>query len=328
MASNFLACALVLLSGIVCASAAGAAGAEDAPYPSRSIKIVVPFPPGGATDAIARVVGAELSKRIKQPVIMDNRAGAGGNIGAELVAKSPADGYTLLLGTISTNAINESLYRNLSFSAQRELKPIAPLAGLPLVLVTSRPNIRSVEDLIRIARQSPGQVTYASPGSGTAPHLAAEIFQRMSQTTLTHVPYKGSGPMITDVIAGRVDVAFDTVISSLSHIKSGRLKALGVTTAESLPDLSTVPPIAKAGVPGFEITAWNGLFAPIGTPSTVVETLNREVSAVLADPKMKQRIMDIGGVPMLQDTSGFATFVKSEHDKYRDTIQRANISIE
>lgn len=327
MPTRFLAIAFAFFQAICVTGTALASGDEGA-YPSKPIRLVVPFPPGGATDAIARVVSAALSLRLKQPVIVDNRPGAGGNIGAEQVAKASPDGYTLLLGTISTNAINESLYHGLPFSAQRDLKPVAALASLPLVLITSRPEINSVEDLTRLARQAPGSVTYASSGSGTASHLAAKMFELAAHITMTHVPYKGSAAALTDVMAQRVDVTFDTVVAALAHIKSGRLKALAVTTQEPVPFLDKAPPISKSGVPGFKIDAWNGIFAPKGTPAAPITILGREIRSVLADPAVKQRILGIGGVVLLQDERSFSSFVKAEHDKYRELIQRSGISID
>lgn len=322
-----LAAFVALSFGLLTGSAALSADAEQS-YPSKPIKLVVPFPPGGATDAIARVVSTELSKRLAQPIVVDNRPGAGGNIAAEQVAKSTPDGYTLLLGTISTNAINESLYRSLSFSASADLKAVAPLASLPLVLVTSRPDIASVDDLTRAARRSPGGLTYGSPGNGTSQHLAAEIFQRLTQTKLTHVPYKGSGAALTDVMGGRVDVIFETVVAALPHIRSGRLKALAVTTPEPVPFMSDVPTFAKAGVPGLSISAWNGVFAPKEMPDRYVSLLNVEIRKVLADPEVKQRLVNLGGVAMTQDAKEFTAFIRSERDKYRELIQGANITVE
>ncbi|MCK9508437.1 MAG: tripartite tricarboxylate transporter substrate binding protein [Pigmentiphaga sp.] len=327
MLTKVLVTSLVLGSTLY-GSATAQIRTEEGGYPSKPIQLIVPFTPGGATDAIARVASAELSTRLQQSVVVANRAGAGGNIGAEHVAKSPSDGYTLLLGTIATNAINESLYRNLPFSAQDELVPVAPLASLPLVLVTSRPDINTVDDLIRLAKREPGAVTYASPGSGTAGHLASKIFEQVSNITLTHVPYKGSSAGLTDIMAGRVDMSFDTLIAALSQIKAGRLKALAVTTPERVPFMADVPTVAEAGIPDVNISAWNGIFAPTGTPEAIVAGLNKEIRHLLSDPAVEQRILGIGGVVLVQDHKDFAAFVQAEHDKYRALIKRSGISID
>lgn len=317
----------VVLTFLGCLATAHA-HSEERTYPTKPIRLVVPFPPGGATDAVARVVSHELSVRLKQPVVVDNRSGAGGNIGAEQVAKSSPNGYTLLVGTISTNAINESLYRGLSFSARADLKPVSFIASFPLVLVTSCPDINSVEDLMRLARQAPNTITYASPGSGTAPHLAAKLFERFSHTTMTHVPYKGSAAALADVMAGRVDVTFDTGAAALPQIKAGRLKGLAVTAPKVAPLLERVPTTGQLGMPVLNISAWNGIFAPKGTPASIIAILDKEIRMLLSDPAVAQRIFSAGGIPMLQNESEFSVFVKSEHEKYRDLIQRSSISLD
>jgi len=298
-------------------------------YPVKPIRLVVPFAPGGATDVVARLVGQKLSERLKQPVVVENRPGAGGNIGAEQVAKAAPDGYTLFIGTIATNAINQSLYRNLPFDPAKDFVPVAPLAALPLVLVASRDMpANSVAELIALARKNPGAVTYASPGSGTALHLAGELFQYMAGVTLVHVPYNGSAPALVDVMAGRVDIMFDTVVSASPHLKGGRLKTLAVTTRDTLTLLPGIPPVSQAGLPGFEVTAWNGLFAPAATPPQIVSMLNSEAAAALRQPEVSQKLVELGAVTMSGSPREFAGFVQSEAEKYGRLIKQAHIQLE
>ena len=272
---------------LVCVSFAGigSAAAADA-YPTHTVRWVVPYPPGGTTDILARIMAQRLTERLGQQVVVDNRPGAGNNIGTELVVKAPPDGYTVLLVN-PANAINATLYQNLSFNFLRDLAPVAGLVRVPNVMeVTVSLPAKTVAEFIAYAKANPGKVILASSGSGTSVHLSGELFKSMTGVDLTHVPYKGAGPALVDLIGGQTHVMFDNLPSSIEYIKSGKLRALGVTTQKRAAALPDVPTVADT-VPGYEASAWFGMAAPKGTPAEIVNRLNREINDALADPKIK-----------------------------------------
>ncbi len=251
---------------------AASALAAHAQYPNKPIKMVVPFPAGGTTDIMARAVAADLQKVFGQPVVVENKAGAGGNIGSDFVAKAPADGYTLLMGTVGTHAINVALYPKMPYDAVKDFVPISLVAGVPNVLVAA-PGfpVNSVKDLIDMAKKSPDKTTFASSGNGTSIHLSGELFKQLAGVQMTHVPYKGSSAALPDVMSGQVNVMFDNAPSVMPQIKGGKLKAIAVTSGTRSPALPNVPTIAEAGLPGFEATSWFGVLAPAGTPKDIVD---------------------------------------------------------
>src|ERR1700681_275677 len=256
-----------------------ASGALAQAYPTRSIRLVVPFPPAGTTDILAREVAQRLSVSLGQSVIIDNRPGAAGNIGSDLVAKSAPDGYTLLMGTVGTHAINPSLYARMPYDHVKDFVPIVLVAGVPNVLeVTPSLPVNSVADLIKLAKEKPGQLNFASSGSGTSIHLSGELFKTMAGVDMVHVPYKGSAPALIDLMGGQVQLMFDNLPSSLAQIKAGKLRAIAVTSAQRAPALPNVPTIAESGLPGFEASSWFGLLAPAGTPAAVVARINADVN--------------------------------------------------
>jgi tripartite-type tricarboxylate transporter receptor subunit TctC len=258
-------CVHRILLGALVAVVAACASAQT--YPTRPIRLVVPFPAGGTTDILAREVGDRLSRSFGQSVVVDNRPGAGGNIGSDLVAKSAPDGYTLLMGTVGTHAINPSLYTRMPYDHVKDFVPIILVAGVPNVLeVTPSLPVNSVADLIKLAKEKPGQLNFASSGNGTSIHLSGELFKTMAGVDMTHVPYKGSAPALTDLMGGQVQLMFDNLPSSLQQIKAGKLRAIAVTSAQRAPALPNVPTIAESGLPGFEASSWFGLLAPAGTP--------------------------------------------------------------
>ena len=267
--------------------AAGLASAQA--YPNKPVKLVVPYPPGGPTDIVARVVAQQLSEQTGQQFVVENKAGAGGNLGAEAVARAPADGYTLLVGT-TAHAINMSIFKNLNYDVQRDFAPVSLLTQGPLVLVANPAfPAKNVAEVIAQAKAQPGVLNYASSGNGQSTHLSAELFNMMAGVKLNHVPYKGSAPALTDVIAGQVPLMFDTMLSSMPFVKAGKLRAIAVTSPQRSPAAPDVPTIAESGLPGYEVFAWNGLLAPTGTPPAIIMKLSEEMKKALELPAVKDK---------------------------------------
>jgi tripartite-type tricarboxylate transporter receptor subunit TctC len=296
-------------------------------YPSRPVRIVVSAPPGANFDMLARLFGQRLSERLGQPFIVDNRPGGGTNIGTEAVVRAPADGYTLLV-VGPPAAMNATLYAKLSFNFIRDIAPIAAVFRVPLVLVV-HPSVaaKTVPEFIAHTKANPGKISMASAGKGTMPHVAGELFKTMTGINLVHVPYRGGAPALTDLLAGQVQVMFDTVTTSIGHISAGRLRPLAVTAAtrwEGLPGISTVGDF----VPGYEASAWFGIGAPKNTPIEIIEKLNREINAGLAAPEMKARLADLGGTVLPGSPSDFGKLIADETEKWGKVIRAANIKLE
>jgi tripartite-type tricarboxylate transporter receptor subunit TctC len=287
---------IVSRAAIVAASFAIATCAmAQSPYPNKPIKLVVPFPPAGSTDISARAVAGKLGERLGHPVVIENRPGAGGNIGTDVVAKAAPDGYTLVVGTVGTHAINQSLYSKMPYDNLKDFVPVVLLSTTPNVLVTQRDfAANSVADVIRLAKAKPGELTFASSGNGTSIHLSGELFNSMAGTKMQHIPYKGSAPMLIDLISGQVNMAFDNLSASMVHIKGGKLKALAVTGTQRSAQLPDVPTVAEAGLPGYDSTSWNAIYAPAGTPRDIVDKLNREVNAILSSPETRKYFAEQG----------------------------------
>jgi len=290
-------------------------------YPAKPVRIVVPYPPGGPTDIVARLVGNKLEERFKQPFVIDNKPGAGGNVGAEVVARAAPDGYSLVVGT-TAHAINPSIFKQMSYDLLRDLTPVALLTRMPLVLVV-HPSVpaRTVEEFIAHARKSDGALAYASSGNGQSTHLAAELFKSMTGVKMTHVPYKGSAPALVDVAGGQVAAMFDTMLSAMPQVKAGRLRALAVTSERRSGAAPDLPTIAESGVPGYEATAWNGLLAPAGTPKDIVEQLNKAVNETLAQPDVAQRLAADGADPGTGSVMDFDKFIRVELDKWARAVK-------
>lgn len=304
------------------------AAAQDG-YPTEPITLIVPFSPGGSTDIIARLIGEALSERIGQPVVIENHPGAGGNLGADLVANADPDGHTILMATTGVMAINESLYPDLSYSAAEDLQPVAHVASLTNVLaVTPDLPVETVEELIAYAKEHPGELTFASSGIGAATHLVGELFKAETGTDILHIPYQGSGQAMTDLLSGNVSMMFDQVASSVENINGGNLRALGVTSTTPSEALPGVPPIADAGVPGFEALSWSGIAVPVGTPDEVVEKLNNEINAVLETPEMQERFAELGADVVGGSPEEFAEHVAAEREKWSKVVTDASIRIE
>jgi len=295
-------------------------------YPTRPVRLVAPFPPGGSIDLAARLIGQWLTERLGQQVIIENRAGAGGNVGSEAALKSPADGYTLLLCSVA-NAISATLYDKLGYNFH-EVAPIAGISRAPNVMVV-HPSVpaNTVPEFIAYAKANPGKVNMASSGTGTSIHMSGELFKLMTGVNMQHVPYRGSAPMLTDLLAGQVQVAFDNLQPSIPHIKAGKLRALAVTTAtrsQALPELPTVGDF----VPGYEASTWNGVVAPKGTPADIVDRLNREINAGLADDRAKARLAEMGAWPLPGSPVDAAKLIAEEIEKWGKVIRAGNIKAE
>ncbi len=312
---------------------AGVGIASDAPaaetYPVKPVRVIAAFPPGGFVDFTTRLLAGPLGAALGQQVIVDNRGGAGGIVGTELAARAAPDGYTLTVGSAGTHAVNQSLYRKLPYNVLRDFQPIARLADAPSVLAVhpSLP-VRSVKELVSLARARPGEIMYASAGAGTSTHLAAALFEHLARVRLVHVPYKGGGPAIVDVLAGQVPVTFGTAASVSPHTKSGRLRGLAVTGGKRSAVLPELPTIAESGLPGYEMLNWLGMFAPAGTPRAVVEKLSGEAIRIMRLPDVRDRLNAQGAEPAPLATEGFTAFVKSEVEKWAKVVAATGMTAE
>jgi tripartite-type tricarboxylate transporter receptor subunit TctC len=304
---------------------AGAAFAAD--YPTRPVKFVVPYPPAGTTDVLARIVAQWLTEKMGQPFVVENRPGAGNNLGVEYVVSSPPDGYTLLLVN-PANGINATLYKDLKFNFMRDIQPVAGLVRTPNVMeVTPSLPVKTVQEFIAYCKANPGKINMASSGSGTSVHLSGELFKTMTGCDMLHVPYKGAGPALTDLIGGQVQVMFDNLPSSAGHLKAGKLRALGVTSEQREPSLPDVPAVGET-VPGYEATAWFGIGMPRGTPRDIVDKVNAEVNRALADPKLRQRLAELGGVPIPGTAEDFGRIIAAETAKWAKVVVSSGAKVE
>jgi len=297
-------------------------------WPSRGLRIVVPFAPGGSTDIFARLVGERLAVALGQPVVVENRAGAGGNLGAEVVAKAPADGYTLLMATTGVMAINSALYKNLPYDAEKDLKPVSYIASITNVLIVPADSpFKSVADVVAAAKAAPGKVSFASSGSGSSTHMSAELFRLMTGTDLLHVPYKGSSQALPDVISGRVSMMFENMPGAVGQIKAGKVRVLAVTGLRRTPALPDVRTVAESGVPGYESLSWSGIAVPAATPPEIVARLNREINAILATPEMRQKLAEQGADAVGGTPEAFAEHIARERQKWTRVVREAQIVV-
>ena len=322
-------------SAAVIALAAAPSWAQNT-WPNKPLRIVVPFAAGGTTDILARAVAPELSKAFGQQFIVDNRAGAGGNVGAEIVARAPNDGYTLLMGTVGTHGINRALYPKLPFDPIKDFAPITLVAAVPNVMEMNADkaktlNIRNVQDFIKYAKANPGKLNMASSGSGTSIHLAGELFKSMTGTFMTHIPYKGSGPALLDLVGGSADVMFDNLPSSMAQIKGGKLTPLAVTSAQRSPALPDLPTVEEAGGPalkGYEASSWFGLLAPAGTSPDIVNRIQQEVAKSLATPAIKEKMLAQGAIPSGNTPADFTKLIASEHVKWAKVVKDSGAKVD
>lgn len=314
------------LAALLAGLAAGSAAAED--YPTRPVTLIVPAAAGGATDSLARIVAEPLRKALGQPVVVENKAGGGGVLGMQFVANAAPDGYTIAMGNIGPNAINVALQKNLSYS-NKDFVAIGRVAVMPNIVVTQpdRP-INSIRELIDYAKANPGKLDFASSGVGQSIHMSGELFKVMAGVDMIHVPYKGSGPAVQDLLGGQVALMFDNLASSMPHVKSGKLKALAVTSAQRWPAAKDIPTVAESGVPGFEVVAWFGLMAPAGTPQPIVERLNAELAKALADPAVQERLAALGAEPSPTTPQEFTSFIDAETAKWADVAKKAKVQLE
>jgi tripartite-type tricarboxylate transporter receptor subunit TctC len=326
----------LLASATLAAMGAALPVAAQSTWPNKPVRMVVPFAPGGTTDILARAMAPELSKAFGQPFVVENRAGAGGNIGADVVAKSTPDGYTLLMGTVGTHGINKSLYSKMAYDPQKDFAPITLVAGVPNVMVVNTEKakaagINNVTDFIRAAKAKPGTFNMASSGNGTSIHLAGELFKTMSGTYMTHFPYSGSGPALLALVGGDMDVMFDNLPSSMQLIKSGKLKALAVTSSERSAALPDVPTIEQAGGPamkGFDASSWFGLLAPAGTPPDIVNRIQQEAAKALGTPAMKEKLLAQGAIPSGNTPAQFTAFINAEHKKWAQVVKASGAKVD
>lgn len=319
-----IASAVVLGAGLL-----GGTSALAQAYPTKPVTIIVPFAAGGTTDILARIIGQALTAELGQSVVVDNRAGAGGNIGGQAAAKAAPDGHTLFMGTVGTHAINASLYKKMPFDPVKDFAPLTRVANVPNLLVANpQQPFKTVPEMIAYAKANPGKINFGSPGNGASPHLSGELFNAMAKVELTHIPYKGSAPAVTDLLGNQIAIMFDNMPSVIPHVRSGKLRAIAITTAKRSPELPDVPTIAEAGVPGYEAMSWFGLLAPAATPAPVLAKLSGALAKVLANPEVKKKIVDQGGEPVNETPAQFAAFIQSESVKWGKVVKSSGASLD
>ena len=313
---------------IACTLVAGFfAGAVQAQYPTRTVKWIVPYPPAGTTDVLARIVAQYLSEKLGQQFIVENKPGGGNNIGTEFALRSPPDGYTMLLVN-PANGINETLYKNLNFNIVTDMQPVAGLIRSPNVMeVTNKFPAKTVQEFIDYCKSNPGKINFASSGAGTSVHMSGELFMMMTGCKMTHIPYKGAGPALTDLIAGSVDVLFDNMPSSINHIRAGSIRAVAVTTTERSPALPGIPTVGDT-VKGYEASAWFGIGMPKGSPKEAVDRVNAAIQEMFKDAKMREKLADLGGVPMPGTPEDFGRTVKAEVDKWSKVVTASGAKVD
>lgn len=316
----------LLAAGLTTAALAQAPATD---YPKQPVRMVVTFPPGGSADGVVRMLVPRLNDKLGQQVVVDNRPGAGGNIGLSLVAKAPADGYTLGVGAAGALAANSSLYDNMPFDPLKDFRPVSMLAAIPFVIIAS-PSLpaKTQKDLVALAKSQPGKLAIAHGGNGTAMHLSAALFAQMADVKMVEVPYKGSGPATLGVLAGDVPLAVVDLPSALQHIKAGKLTAIAVTSPQRLPQLPDVPTASEAGLPGYDSTGWFGVVAPAGTPDAIVNRLNAEITGALNDPQIQASMRNLGVEPAPTRADAFAAYIRAETQKWAQVIRQANIKIQ
>jgi tripartite-type tricarboxylate transporter receptor subunit TctC len=302
---------------------------QAADYPEKPIRLIIPYTPGGTADMLARTLGQKLTESLGQQIIVDNRPGAGGNIGADIAAKAAPDGYTLVMGTVATHAINPSLYPNMPFNAEKDFAPIVLLGTLPnLLVVNPSLPVKNVKELIALAKAKPGELAFGSAGNGTSQHLSGELFKKMTGEDMIHVPYKGSAPAVLDLIGGQVQLMFDNLPSSLPQVKAGKLRALAVTGPRRSPALPDLPTLAESGLSGFSITSWFALYAPAGTPARILARLNKEAAKAIATKELRQQWLDQGIEPAGGTPEQLAEFRRIEAPKWEKIIRESGARVD
>lgn len=322
--------ALGLLASVALSSGLATTAAQaQAAFPSKPLSIIVPFAAGGATDILARIIGQALSMEIGQSVIIENRPGAGGNIGGQLAAKAAPDGHTLFMGAVGTHAINPSLYKKMPYDPIKDLAPLTRVANVPNLLVANpQQPFKTVPELIAYAKANPGKVNFGSSGNGTSIHLSGEMFSHMAKVDIVHVPYKGSAPAMNDLLGNQIAIMFDNMPSALQYVRAGKLNALAVTSAKRSPELPNVPTIAEAGVPGYEASSWFGLFVPVATPAPVQTRLHAALVKVLAKPDVKKRMAEQGAEVVSEQPEQFAAFIQAESLKWGKVVRASGATLD
>jgi tripartite-type tricarboxylate transporter receptor subunit TctC len=305
------------------------ASAHAQGYPNRAVRIIVPYPAGGTTDIIARIAAQQLSERLKQTFIVENKAGANGAIGTVQVARAPADGYTLLIGAAATHGINSALYKDLPYDPVQDFAPITIIASTPEI-ITINPSVpaKNLRELLALAKESPGKLNYGSTSPGGVPHMSAELLKLAVGVNMVHVPYKGAAPMLTDLIGGQIQVGFDNFPSSIGHVHAGRIRALAVTTLRRWPGAPEIPTVAESGVAGYEVSSWFGLFAPSGTGPAVIETIQQAIADAMKQPEVRKQLLDLGAEPIANTPGAFAAIVHADVTKWATLAKNANIKID
>lgn len=318
-----------LLAAAALVALAPLAGIGAEPFPGKQVRFVVPYPPGGPLDTVARLLGQKVSASIKHPVVIDNVPGAGGNIGAGVVARAAPDGYTILMGAVATHAINPTLYSTIPYNAEKDFIAVTQLASTPNVLVVNNAiEANSVAEFIKLAKSKPGKLNFGSGSTGSAGHLAGELFKTMAGVDMAHIPYKGAAGAMQDLIGGRVDLMFDNLASSLSQVKGGRVRALAVTTPKRTKLAPELPTIAESGLPGFDISTWFGIFVPAGTPRPVVDRLHAEFTRALAAPDVREKMLALGAEPVGSTPEQFTAYVKAEAAKYAKLVRTSGAKVD
>ena len=327
MHASSLKIGAAILLGLTASATTLAQTADN--YPNRSITMVVAFPAAGTTDILARLIGQKLTEKFKQTVVIENRPGAGGNIGTAYVAKAPPDGYTIMMGTIGTQSINPSLYKKMPYDAAKDFVPITRAAMVPNLLVVNKDApFNTLPEMMAYEKANPGKLTYGSSGNGTTLHLSGELFNLMAGSKITHIPYKGSTPAVADLLGGQISMIFDNMPSVIQQVKSGRLKALAVTSAQRNPQLPEIPTIQEMGVAGYEVWSWFGLLAPAATPHPIVDKLNASIVEIIKQPDVQAKIIELGAVPVPETSAEFGAFIAAETLKWAKVIKEANIGMD
>ncbi|QNP50559.1 tripartite tricarboxylate transporter substrate binding protein [Diaphorobacter aerolatus] len=324
-----LLCHAALALCALASSASVSAQAAVATYPNKPVRIIVPYPAGGTTDIIARIAANQLTERLKQSFIVENKAGASGAIGAQAVAQAAPDGYTLVMATASSHGINSALQKNLPYDAVKDFAPITVVANTPNIIIANPAvPVKNLQELVALARKEPGQINFGSTSAGGSPHMSAELLKMMAGIDMTHVPYKGAAPMLTDLIGGQVQIGFDNLPSTIGFVKSGKVRALAVTTARRWPGAPDIPTVAESGVPGYEVSGWFGLLAPAGTPKDVVDKIQTTIAEAVKSPAVAKQLNDLGAEPVANKPEAFAQEIRDDVEKWRKVVKTTGVKLD
>jgi len=314
-------------AAVLSVAAVGAVQAQG--YPNKPVRLIVPYPAGGTTDIIARVAAQQLSERLKQPFVVENKAGANGAIGSVEVARAPADGYTLLMGTASTHGINSAVYKSLPYDAVKDFAPVTIVASTPNIIAV-HPSVpaKNLQELLALAKAQPGKLNYGSTSLGGSPHMSAELLKMMAGVDMVHVPYKGAAPMLTDLMGGQVQIGFDNLPSTINFVRSGKVRAIAVTTPQRWPGAPEIPTVAESGLPGYEVSGWFGLLAPAGTPPAVLATIQQALSEAVKQPEVNKQMLELGAQPVANTPDAFAKLVQADVAKWRDVVKTTGVKLD